>query len=179
MYTGMRISELLGLKWEDIDLKKNIINVRRQYFRGEWCPPKGNKERIIPIHEKIKEVVTIASASQSLTGPVFTTSSGLPLDYHNVVTSLNRFYKRNRLECKKFHAYRATFITNLCRNGVPIQTSSKLAGHDNISVTNKYYISKLMNWRMQLIKFNSFSKNIVYRERSIQISRINLIQLLL
>ena len=137
----MRISELLGLKWEDIDLKKNIINVRRQYFRGEWCPPKGNKERIIPIHEKIKEVVTIASASQSLTGPVFTTSSGLPLDYHNAVTSLNRFYKRNGLECKKFHAYRATFITNLCRNGVPIQTASKLAGHENISVTNKYYLS--------------------------------------
>ena len=64
---------------------------------------------------------------------------GNPLDYHNVVHSLNRFYKCNGIEPKKFHAYRATFVTRLCENGVPIQIASKLAGHENITVTAKYY----------------------------------------
>lgn len=135
-YTGMRISELLGLKWDDID--KNIIRVRRQFYRGEWVPPKNNKERTIPIHEKIREIVDTADHKYDL---VFTTSLGTPLDYHNVVRSLSRYYKRNNIDAKKFHAYRATFVTNLCKSGVPIQTASKLAGHNNINVTAKYYTS--------------------------------------
>nr|MCR5704244.1 tyrosine-type recombinase/integrase [Eubacterium sp.] len=43
LYTGMRISELLGLHWSDIS--EDVIHVRRQYYRGSWCPPKGNKTR--------------------------------------------------------------------------------------------------------------------------------------
>lgn len=137
LYTGMRISELLGLRWCDFD--KNIIRVRRQYYRGDFIPPKCNKERIIPMHEKIKEIVNDANTNS--TDLVFTTSLGTPLDYHNVTTSLRRLYKRIGVEPKKFHAYRATFITNLCRNGVPIQVASRLAGHENITVTAKYYAS--------------------------------------
>lgn len=135
LYTGMRISELLGLQYGDFD--KNIIRVRRQYYRGEFIPPKCNKERIIPMHEKIREIVNINDHKSSEL--VFTTSLGTPLDYHNVNTSLKRFYHRIGVEPKKFHAYRATFITNLCRNGVPIQVASRLAGHENITVTAKYY----------------------------------------
>ena len=37
--------------------------------------------------------------------------------------------------------YRHTFGTNLCRQGVPIQTASKLLGHDDISTTAKYYVN--------------------------------------
>ena len=75
---------------------------------------------------------------QKRKGLVFHTASGLPLDYHNIVLSLERYYNRIGVEPKKFHAYRATFITNLCRNGVLIQTVSKLAGHSNIKVTARY-----------------------------------------
>ena len=87
--------------------------------------------------EKIREIVNINDHKPSEL--VFTTSLGTPLDYHNVNTSLKRFYHRIGVEPKKFHAYRATFITNLCRNGVPIQVASRLAGHENITVTAKYY----------------------------------------
>ena len=135
VYSGLRISELLGLKWNDID---DNIHVNRQYYRGNWCPPKNGSLRIIPVHEKIREVVENANKEYEL---VFTTSNGLPMDYKNINRSLDRFYKRNGIPHKKFHAYRATFITNLCRKGVPIQTVSKLAGHENINVTAKYYAS--------------------------------------
>lgn len=136
VYTGMRISELFGLKWSDIN--ENIIHVRRQYYRGDLVNPKGNKEREIPLHPLLQEYVNTTEHSQEF---VFTTKEGSLLEYHNVVHSINRFYDRIGIGHKKFHAYRATFVTNLCKKGVPIQIASKLAGHADISVTAKYYTS--------------------------------------
>ena len=136
LYSGMRISEILGLNYGDI--YDDVIHVRRQYYRGSWCPPKGNKMRLIPAHAKIKEMLDHAGDPEDL---IFSTANGKPLDQKNINRSLDRFYGRNGIPHKKFHAYRATFITNLCRRGVPIQTVSKLAGHENISTTAKYYAS--------------------------------------
>ena len=76
---------------------------------------------------------------------IFSTVNGNPLDQKNINRSLDRFYGRIGIPHKKFHAYRATFITNLCRKGVPIQTVSKLAGHEDIGVTAKYYASVSIN----------------------------------
>lgn len=135
LYTGMRISELFGLKWEDI--KDDKIVIRRQYYRGSWTTPKNDKIREIPMHKKIKEIVNTARGE----GLVFATKNRTPYDYKNIIRSLDRFYKRNGIEHKKFHAYRATFCTNLCKNGVPIQVASKLMGHESILVTAKYYTS--------------------------------------
>ena len=72
---------------------------------------------------------------------VFTTHNGNIMDARNIRRSLNRFYQRIGIEPKKFHAFRATFCTNLCKNGVPIQTASKLMGHKSVDVTAKYYAS--------------------------------------
>ena len=136
LYSGMRVSELLGLKYGDI--YDDVIHVRRQYYRGSWCPPKGNKMRLIPAHAQIKEMLDHAGDPDDL---VFSTANGQPLDQKNINRSLDRFYGRIGIPHKKFHAYRTTFITNLCRKGVPLQTVSKLAGHENINVTSKYYAS--------------------------------------
>ena len=47
LYTGLRLSEALNLTWNDVDLEKNILTVRRV---------KGGIERIIPIAEKAKTI---------------------------------------------------------------------------------------------------------------------------
>ena len=138
LYSGMRISELLGLYHSDI--YDNTIHVRRQYCRGNWQPPKGNNTRLIPAHYKIIELL-----DNDREGLIFSTTNGTPLDQKNINRSLDRFYNRIGIPHKKFHAYRATFITNLCERGVPIQIVSKLAGHEDISVTAKYYASVNMN----------------------------------
>ena len=132
-YTGMRISELIGLRWENIT--ENAIIVEEQIYRGKISTPKGDKIRIIPLHEKLKEYVN-ENRSEGL---VFTNINGNSLDYRVTTRSLERFYKRNGIPVKKFHAYRATFCTNLCKNGVPIQVASKIMGHSSIEVTAKYY----------------------------------------
>lgn len=70
---------------------------------------------------------------------VFTTHSGNLLEYGNARRAIVRFYKRNNIPEKKLHAYRATFCTELCRAGVPLEVASKLMGHKSIEVTAKHY----------------------------------------
>lgn len=134
LYSGLRISELLGLKWSD--LYDDTIHVRRQYCRGYWKNPKQNEKRDVPIHKKIKECVENMDNKNEI---IFSHEDGSPLLYTTVMNNLDRFYKRNNIPHKKFHAYRSTFCTNLCRKGVPLQTIAKLAGHKSIEVTAKYY----------------------------------------
>ena len=74
------------------------------------------------------------------TNYLFTTSSGTFYDRRNVARSLARLYKRIGVDHHKFHAYRHTFGTNLSRAGVPIEETSKLMGHSDISMTAKYYV---------------------------------------
>lgn len=145
-YTGMRISELIGLRWENIN--KETIIVSEQIYRGVADTPKGDKIRIIPLHPILKEYCL----KYKQTGLVFVSKFGNPLDYRDVTRSLERFYRRNNIPIKKFHAYRATFCTNLCRNGVPIQVASKIMGHSSIEVTAKYYTNINIDEMMEAIR---------------------------
>lgn len=144
-YAGFRISECLGLKYSDI--KDNVINIHRQYCRGDICPPKHNSFRKIPLHSEIAHALQTHKdwhesemrRKNYKTEYVFTTNTGKFLDYHNVRTSFIRFYKRNNVPEKKLHAYRATFCTELCRSGVPLEVASKLMGHKSVEVTARHY----------------------------------------
>lgn len=134
LYAGLRVSEVLGLKWSDI--RDDTIHVNRQYYRGVFKPPKNNSNRIIPLHPEIKKAL---ADYPRVSEYIFVTKSGRNIDYQNFETSMGRAYKRYNIPHKKFHAYRATFCTNLCRAGVPLETASKLMGHKDIRVTAEYY----------------------------------------
>lgn len=147
MYTGLRVSELKGLKYGDFT--DDFIKVERQCYNGEIKPPKGNSVRSVPMHDIVKEELSIHREKHQTqmiknhykTDFVFTSDRGNPLDTSDLRRSLARYYAKIGVPFKKFHAYRATFCTNLCRQGVPIQVASKLLGHKSIEVTSKYYAS--------------------------------------
>jgi integrase len=71
---------------------------------------------------------------------IFTTQSGHHIDKRCESVTFRRFYKRIGVPYRRFHVYRHTFGTNLCKRGVPIQVTSKLLGHASIEVTSKYYV---------------------------------------
>lgn len=134
LYAGLRISEVLGLKWSDI--YDETIHIKRQYYRGSIKDPKAKSFRNIPLHPAIKDVLSTMDHKYEY---IFTTESGRLIDYNNFEHRMARAYRNAGIEHKKFHAYRATFITNLCRSGVRLEVASKLAGHSSVSVTAKYY----------------------------------------
>ena len=143
--TGLRIGELLGLKYDDFS--GDILNVKRQYQEGHFRPPKANSVRQVPVLPVLQDELIKhkewhekeMKRKRYSTEYVFTTETGSMLDYSNVRRSLQRYYKKINVEPKKIHAYRATFCTNLCKAGVPIQVASKILGHKSIEVTARYY----------------------------------------
>ena len=133
-YTGLRISECLGLKYSDI--RSGFVCVDRQYYQGEIVPPKHNSYRKIPVHPELEKALQIhkerfeaeARRNKYKTDFVFTSDSGKLLEYGNTRRSLNRYYADINVPQKSPHTYRTTFCTELCRAGVPLEVASKAHG---------------------------------------------------
>ena len=75
------------------------------------------------------------------TNYLFTTTTGTLFYQRNIRRAIVRACERKKINYHKFHALRHTFGTNLSRAGVPIEDTSKLMGHADISTTSKYYIA--------------------------------------
>ena len=145
IYTGVRISEALGLKYSDFE--DGYLTIERQYNLGEIKPPKYGSRRKIPVHEELQKALAMhreihqkeMKKNNYKTDYIFTTASGHLYDAHNIRRALQRFYDRNGIQYRHPHAYRSTFCSKLCENDVPIEVAATLMGHKSISVTAKFY----------------------------------------
>ncbi|HDI02935.1 MAG TPA: hypothetical protein ENF67_00105 [Candidatus Pacearchaeota archaeon] len=126
-YTGLRVSELVNLKREDIDLEKGICLVKG----------KGNKERQVFLPKKLKEKLKVFFEKHP--DYVYVFSRDKPLTPRNVQKILKRIAKK--LEIKKKvtpHKLRHSFATHLLESGVNIRTIQALLGHENLQTTQIY-----------------------------------------
>ena len=141
--TGLRRGELLGLKWEDIDLQNGIIHVRRQVARvdGEVkeLPLKTkNSYRNISISRDAVAMLTEMEAHRS-SEYVFPSSTGGPISPDSVNNMLHRVLKRAGLPSIRFHDLRHTFATLALQNGVDIKTVSGMLCHADPGFTLDTY----------------------------------------
>lgn len=166
--TGMRIGELSGLQWEDIDYKEKVVHVRHSmtYFskdgkyQFELHPTKTNKGlRDIPLTSKaivalrqqhfIKQML-VNSGKESLNGfenLVFVTKNNRPTTQFLVSECiggiLKKIHKNNPdLVFEKItpHCFRHTFATRWLEAGVPIKTVSAMLGHSQLQLTTDLYM---------------------------------------
>jgi integrase/recombinase XerC len=134
-FTGMRLSELVGLTIDRIDLSSQSIKVLG----------KGNKERIIPMHsELVKLLSEYLKARQEIKlnkfeKTLFLTEKGKPvypkLVYRIVKSNLSNV---TTLEKKSPHVLRHTFATHLLNHGAELNAIKDLLGHANLSATQVY-----------------------------------------
>jgi integrase/recombinase XerD len=124
--TGLRISEMVGLRTEDIQTQNDTWFFS---FRG-----KGDKHRIVPL-----PAPAVMTLQEYLDGRVekdnpwlFATSRGGPITPHGV-----RKYTR-RIASLSPHVLRHTYATSLLRKGVNLATLQALMGHKNIQTTQRY-----------------------------------------
>lgn len=145
LYTGMRISEALGLKYTDI--RDGVIHIDRQWYLSELKPPKWGSTRTVPLHHRLSQALKAheewhrkeMKKNGYNTEFVFTTSTGRLYHQASVRKALERFYADHGIPYKHMHAYRATFCTQMCRCGVPLEVTSKLMGHKSLEVTAAHY----------------------------------------
>ena len=137
---GLRVSELVNLKLNDIDLSSKYIR----------CFGKGSKERIIPIGEQAKTVVKEYFPTRDLLVKKYnlTTKNLLIKDNGHFVTRqdvYNFIHAQGKLIHKNIspHTLRHSFATHLLENGADLRVVQELLGHSDVSTTQLYtHISK-------------------------------------
>lgn len=143
--TGLRLGELLGLQWGDIDLTEGTLSVRRQWTQGrEYAPPKTRAAlRTIPLSADMAGMfreMKLASRFSLDDDPVFASSAGTPLTHRNVQ---RRGFEAARdaagIEGANFHSMRHCFASRMIANGIEATTLARLMGHANPAVTLKVY----------------------------------------
>ena len=143
--TGLRRGELLGLKWDDIDMTNGTIRVQRQVARidGEIveAPLKTkNSYRTVSIGSDAIEV--LKEQRKKVGGEieyVFPSPSGGPISLDSVLNMLHRVLERAGLPKIRFHDLRHTFATLALQNGVDIKTVSGMLGHFSAGFTLDTY----------------------------------------
>ena len=141
--TGLRRGELLGLKWEDIDLERGTIQVRRQIARIDGkvveAPLKTkNSYRSLSIGTDAVEILRNQQKKTS-SEYVFPSPAGGPISPDSVLHMLHRVLKRAGLPKIRFHDMRHTFATVALQNGVDIKTVSGMLGHYSAGFTLDTY----------------------------------------
>ena len=142
--TGLRRGELLGLKWEDVDLDRGDLRVRRQVSRinGEVveAPLKTkNAYRILPLAEDTVSVLKEQRRKVGNSPWVFPSPNGGPISPDSVLHMLHRVLKRAGLPKVRFHDLRHTFATLALQNGVDVKTVSGMLGHFSAGFTLDTY----------------------------------------
>ena len=150
--TGMRIGEVLGLQWEDIDFDRRVIHIRNQLGRQEGTfvlsPPKTpQSRRTIPLPQEMVDALRAHKSTQLEEGItawdggdlVFRTSKGGPFDGPNVTRYLQRHAKEAGLPRIRFHDLRHACATFLLAQGVELQVVKEILGHSQISLTADTY----------------------------------------
>jgi integrase len=140
--TGMRRSELLGLYWEDVDLKNGAVHVKHtaQSLRGRGVyigEPKTEKsKRTITLPQSI--VQTLAEQDPKV-GLVFHTSSGKPIAPRNLLRDLQNLLEKCGLPKVTFHSLRHFHASTLLKINIHPKIVQERLGHSRIDTTLDLY----------------------------------------
>jgi integrase/recombinase XerC len=135
--TGVRVSELVGLSWADIDFQLGIIRV----------VGKGSKERIVPIGDIALAALRDYAQEQrkkwnlSCKGetPVFLNNRGERITARSVARIVEKHLKQAGIQIQMGpHGLRHSFATHLLNSGADLRVIQELLGHASLSTTQRY-----------------------------------------
>lgn len=150
--TGMRVGELLALKWKNVDfVNKQIFitetrsqvidrtNNNQKYVMVDRSTKTQSSCRYIPINSKsLEALMYFKSLGYSNPYVMANSDTGL-ITYRNLLRVLENILDSNGINHGSLHTLRHTFATRLFKKGVDIKVISELLGHSDISITYDIY----------------------------------------
>jgi integrase len=156
LYTGLRISELFGLTWDDVDFERGVIHIRAQLSRAHrGAPPRRVRTkteasvRDVPLVAQLAEVLadhrrrTLFAAGSDW---VFVTANGTPHGHRNVTRrGLQRAARIAGIDngsgpALRYHDLRHTFASHLILDlGLDVAQASRMLGHASPTITLNVY----------------------------------------
>jgi len=139
---GLRVSEIINLKVEDLQLGELTIHLKNA---------KGKRDRITVMPEKLKNDIKNLIASKDTDDYVFASERGGKLSERTAQKVFENSLAKSKIKKKAtFHSLRHSFATHLLENGVNVRFVQELLGHQNIRTTQLY--TKVTNPRLKNIK---------------------------
>jgi integrase len=139
-FTGLRMGELLALRWRDVDFAGQTIRVRASYYLGQLTTPKSGKVRAVPLAPDVASALAQLGQRADWVGDddlVFSGEAGGYVDG----SALRRRYKLALAEAAlrplRFHDLRHTFGTRMIAKA-DIRRVQEWMGHADIQTTMKY-----------------------------------------
>lgn len=161
--TGMRIGEICGLLWSDIDVENGIIKVRRTVQRiyvidGETrhteilidTPKTKNSIRDIPMTTELYKIIKPLKKVVNNDFYVIT-NEAKPTEPRTYRNYYERLIKRLGIPNLKFHGLRHSFATRCIESKCDYKTVSVILGHSNISTTLNLYVHPNMEQKKKCI----------------------------
>lgn len=149
MFTGIRIGELCALKWEDIDLNKRTLTVRKTIQRIKSYdgktktkliisePKSSRSKRVIPIPDCIMDLLLSLKAD----GDKYVISNTLmPTEPRTMQYRFARILSNENLPSVHFHSLRHAFATRCIELGFDVKTLSEILGHSSVELTLNRYV---------------------------------------
>jgi len=135
---GLRQGEVRALEVGDLDLEHGLLTVRRAYSEQVVVMPKGNRQRVVPMHADLVSIVQDAIRHKLGRALVITDENGRPVSRQHYLARLKAAQRHLGLKEWSSHALRHFFCSELTRSGANVEAVRALAGHSNISTTQRY-----------------------------------------
>jgi integrase len=141
--TGLRLGELLALRWMDVDWTAARIRIRQNYVMGQFGTPKSKRStRSVPLADAVGGALERHfqhSRFQTDDALVFGHPvTGAPMYRQGVTRRLHRALRAAGLDDHVFHDLRHTFGTRMAAAGVAMRTLQEWMGHRDIATTQRY-----------------------------------------
>ncbi|MZP28655.1 tyrosine-type recombinase/integrase [Heliobacterium undosum] len=160
--TGLRLGELLALRWDDVDFSQNLIRIRRSAIRLKapegrrktrvviQAPKSKSGKRDIPLFDVLANLLKEwkrVQVEESLTygheyinsGYVVTHRNGTMMDQSNLTRAFHVLLNKASLPKTNIHALRHTYATQLLEKNVHPKVAQELLGHSSITVIMNTY----------------------------------------
>jgi len=148
--TGMRLGELRGLKWEDIDFREGFIEIKRSYTKGRFTTPKNGKSRRVDMNRQLSETLkelrterkaeALAKGWKDVPELVFVNEEGNVIDDVNLRKRVfNKALEKAGMRRIRLHDLRHTFASLLIQNGESLAYVKDQLGHHSIQITVDTY----------------------------------------
>lgn len=162
LYTGLRIGEVCGLKWGDIDFKRGTLSVDRTVMRIQDTDDRQTKKtkvivsepktycsnRTIPVP---RDIMVLLKKQRRSNNRFVLTGEETCMEPRNLTGHYKRILREAGLDSYKFHALRHTFATRCVEQGIDIKTLSEIMGHSSVKITMDRYVHPSLEYKKKQV----------------------------
>jgi integrase len=139
-FTGLRLGELLALRWRDVDFANCAIHVRQSFTNGRVDTPKSGQERTVPMADEVAKALAKLARRDVNTGDddlVFCGVKGGHLAGHKLRDRYKKALEKAGLRALRFHDLRHTFGSHAIRTADSREVMEWM-GHRDLATTQRY-----------------------------------------